>query len=57
MKRSYAGAGVALVTPFTASGDLDEPALRRLVRSRVPDSGRIYVSREWLEAEGLDDAP
>ena len=35
MARSFAGAGVALVTPFTRSGDLDEPALRRLVRRQV----------------------
>jgi 4-hydroxy-tetrahydrodipicolinate synthase len=35
MKRSFAGAGVALVTPFTRAGDLDEPALRRLVRRQV----------------------
>jgi 4-hydroxy-tetrahydrodipicolinate synthase len=41
MKRSFAGAGVALVTPFTRSGDLDEPALRRLVRRQV--EGRIDV--------------
>jgi len=41
MKRSFAGAGVALVTPFTRSGDLDEPALRRLVRRQV--EGKIDV--------------
>jgi 4-hydroxy-tetrahydrodipicolinate synthase len=41
MKRSFAGAGVALVTPFTRSGDLDEPALRRLVRRQV--EGHIDV--------------
>jgi 4-hydroxy-tetrahydrodipicolinate synthase len=41
MKRSFAGAGVALVTPFTRGGDLDEPALRRLVRRQV--EGRIDV--------------
>jgi 4-hydroxy-tetrahydrodipicolinate synthase len=35
MKRSFAGAGVALVTPFTRSGELDEPVLRRLVRRQV----------------------
>ena len=41
MKRSFAGAGVALVTPFTRSGDLDEKALRALVRRQV--EGRIDV--------------
>ena len=35
MARSFAGAGTALVTPFTKSGSLDEPALRRLVRRQV----------------------
>jgi 4-hydroxy-tetrahydrodipicolinate synthase len=35
MARSFAGAGTALVTPFTKSGALDEPALRRLVRRQV----------------------
>lgn len=35
MARSFAGAGTALVTPFTRTGALDEPALRRLVRRQV----------------------
>src|SRR6478736_3040936 len=35
MSRSFAGAGTALVTPFTRTGALDEPALRRLVRRQV----------------------
>jgi 4-hydroxy-tetrahydrodipicolinate synthase len=35
MARSFAGAGTALVTPFTKKGALDEPALRRLVRRQV----------------------
>jgi 4-hydroxy-tetrahydrodipicolinate synthase len=35
MARSFAGAGTALVTPFTKSGALDEAALRRLVRRQV----------------------
>jgi 4-hydroxy-tetrahydrodipicolinate synthase len=35
MTRSFAGAGTALVTPFTKTGALDEPALRRLVRRQV----------------------
>jgi 4-hydroxy-tetrahydrodipicolinate synthase len=35
MARSFAGAGVALVTPFAKDGSLDEPALRRLVKRQV----------------------
>src|SRR3989304_378642 len=35
MSRSFAGAGVALITPFTKSGDLDEAAFRRLVKRQV----------------------
>jgi 4-hydroxy-tetrahydrodipicolinate synthase len=35
MRRSFAGAGTALVTPFTRSGDLDEAALRGLVRRQL----------------------
>jgi 4-hydroxy-tetrahydrodipicolinate synthase len=35
MARSFAGAGTALVTPFTKTGALDESALRRLVRRQV----------------------
>ena len=38
MPRSFAGAGTALVTPFTRDGALDEAALRRLVRRQV-DAG------------------
>ena len=35
MARSFGGAGVALVTPFTRDGALDEGALRRLVKRQV----------------------
>ena len=35
MARSFAGAGTALITPFTPAGDLDEAALRRLVRRQI----------------------
>jgi 4-hydroxy-tetrahydrodipicolinate synthase len=38
MQRSFAGAGVALVTPFTREESVDEAALRRLVRRQV-DAG------------------
>lgn len=41
MPRSFAGAGTALVTPFTKDGAVDEAALRRLVRRQV--EGRIDV--------------
>jgi 4-hydroxy-tetrahydrodipicolinate synthase len=41
--RSFAGAGVALVTPFTPSGELDEPALRRLVRRQVEEGIDVLV--------------
>jgi 4-hydroxy-tetrahydrodipicolinate synthase len=33
--RTFAGAGTAIVTPFTPSGDLDEAALRRLLRRQI----------------------
>lgn len=41
MAVSFAGAGVALVTPFTKDGALDEGALRKLVRRQV--EGKIDV--------------
>ncbi len=41
MPRSFAGAGTALVTPFTRDGAVDEPALRRLVRRQI--EGHIDV--------------
>jgi 4-hydroxy-tetrahydrodipicolinate synthase len=43
MARSFAGAGVALVTPFTRSGELDEAALRRLVRRQIEGSIDVLV--------------
>jgi 4-hydroxy-tetrahydrodipicolinate synthase len=43
MARSFAGAGTALVTPFTRSGDLDEPALRRLVKRQVQEGIDVLV--------------
>jgi len=43
MARSFAGAGVALVTPFTKSGDLDEAALRRMVRRQIDSSIDVLV--------------
>lgn len=43
MMRSFAGAGVALVTPFVKSGELDELALRRLVRRQVQGGIDVLV--------------
>jgi 4-hydroxy-tetrahydrodipicolinate synthase len=43
MARSFAGAGVALVTPFTRDGAVDEPALRRLVRRQVDGGIDVLV--------------
>ena len=43
MSRSFAGAGVALVTPFTPSGDLDEPTLRKLVNRQVDEGIDVLV--------------
>lgn len=43
MSRSFAGAGVALVTPFTRSGDLDEASLRRLVKRQVEGGIDVLV--------------
>jgi 4-hydroxy-tetrahydrodipicolinate synthase len=42
MSLSFAGAGVALVTPFTKDGALDEVALRKLVRRQV-DGGIDFL--------------
>lgn len=35
MRTNWTGVGTALVTPFTASGDLDESAVRRLSRRQI----------------------
>jgi len=43
MPTSFAGAGVALVTPFTREGALDEVALRRLVRRQVEGGIDVLV--------------
>ena len=43
MARSFAGAGVALVTPFTKEGALDEAALRKLVRRQVAGGIDVLV--------------
>jgi 4-hydroxy-tetrahydrodipicolinate synthase len=43
MSRSFAGAGTALVTPFTRSGEVDEAALRRLVKRQVQEGIDVLV--------------
>jgi 4-hydroxy-tetrahydrodipicolinate synthase len=43
MEVSFAGVGVALATPFTKSGELDEPALRRLVARQVASGTDVLV--------------
>ena len=43
MSRSFAGAGVALVTPFTREGAIDEAALRRLVKRQVDGGIDVLV--------------
>jgi len=43
MARSFAGAGTALVTPFTSDGSLDERALRRLVKRQVDEGIDVLV--------------
>ena len=43
MPRSFAGAGVALITPFTKTGELDEAALRRTVRRQIEGSIDVLV--------------
>ena len=43
MARSFAGAGTALITPFTRSGEVDEPALRRLVKRQIQEGIDVLV--------------
>ncbi len=43
MRQLLTGCGTALVTPFTATGDLDVPALRRLVRRQVDEGIHFLV--------------
>ena len=42
MRTTWTGAGTALVTPFTRSGDLDEQAVRRLGRRQI-DAGIHFL--------------
>ena len=43
MARALTGCGTALVTPFTRSGEVDEPALRRLVEWQIADGVHFLV--------------
>src|SRR5437868_10168025 len=43
MRVNWTGVGTALVTPFTASGDLDEAAVRRLGRRQI-DAGIHFLA-------------
>jgi 4-hydroxy-tetrahydrodipicolinate synthase len=43
MKASFVGAGVALITPFTTTGALDEAALKRLVKRQVDEGIDVLV--------------
>src|SRR5262245_26030962 len=42
MRTAFTGVGTALVTPFTASGALDEAAVRRLARRQI-DAGIHFL--------------
>src|SRR5690349_15929588 len=43
MRLSFTGLGTALITPFTASGALDEPATRRLAERQVQGGVHFVV--------------
>ncbi len=43
MRQTFTGVGTALITPFTASGALDEPAVRRLARRQVEAGVHVLV--------------
>ena len=41
--KAWTGCGTALVTPFTSSGALDEPALRRITRRQIEEGIHFLV--------------
>ena len=43
MRALFTGAGTALITPFTKSGALDEPAIKRLARRQVENGVHFLV--------------
>ncbi|MDP2389433.1 MAG: dihydrodipicolinate synthase family protein, partial [Acidobacteriota bacterium] len=42
MRTQFTGVGTALVTPFTKSGAVDEPAVKRLARRQI-DAGVHFL--------------
>jgi len=42
MRQAFTGAGTALITPFTKSGALDEPAIKRLAKRQI-ESGIHFL--------------
>ena len=43
MRETFTGVGTALITPFTRTGALDEPAVRRLARRQVDAGVHVLV--------------
>jgi 4-hydroxy-tetrahydrodipicolinate synthase len=43
MRQDWTGVGTALVTPFTRTGAVDEPAVRRLARRQIEDGVHFLV--------------
>jgi 4-hydroxy-tetrahydrodipicolinate synthase len=43
MRQAWTGVGTALVTPFTRTGAVDEPAVRRLARRQIDDGVHFLV--------------
>jgi 4-hydroxy-tetrahydrodipicolinate synthase len=43
MRTAFTGVGTALITPFTKSGALDEPAIKRLARRQVENGVHFLV--------------
>ena len=43
MRTPFTGVGTALITPFTKSGALDEPAIKRLARRQVENGVHFLV--------------
>ena len=43
MRDPFTGVGTALITPFTKSGALDEPAVRRLARRQIEAGVHVLV--------------
>lgn len=43
MRQQFTGVGTALITPFTKSGALDEPAIKRLARRQIDNGVHFLV--------------